>query len=62
MLQLVIAHTGEAALFWRHLKKQILANRFFHSLAAELRELWRCLNNIAADCQHVRCLIGARAS
>ncbi len=49
-------------LFWRHLKKQVLANRFFHSLAAELRELCRCLNNIAADCQHVRRLIGARAS
>ena len=49
-------------LFWRHLKKQVLANRLFHSLAAELRELWRCLNNIAADCQHVRRLIGARAS
>ena len=49
-------------LFWRHLKKQVLANRFFETLAAELRELWRCLKKIAADCQRVRRLIGASAS
>ena len=48
-------------LFWRHLKKQVLANRFFESIAAELRELWRCLKVIAADCQRVRRLIGADA-
>ncbi len=49
-------------LFWRHLKKQVLANRFFESIVAELRELWRCLRNIASDRQRVRRLIGADAS
>jgi putative transposase len=49
-------------LFWRHLKKQVLANRFFESIAAELRELWRCIKTIAADCLRVRHLIGADAS
>ena len=49
-------------LFWRHLKKQVLPNRFFESIAAELRELWRCLKDIAADCQRIRYLIGANAS
>lgn len=49
-------------LFWRHLKRQVLANRFFESIVAQLRELLRCLKLIAADCQRVRRLIGASAS
>jgi transposase len=49
-------------LFWRHLKKRVLANKFFESIAAELRELWRCLKTIATDCQHITRLIGACAS
>lgn len=49
-------------LFWRHLKKRVLANRFFESITVQLRELWKCLEALAADGQQVRRLIGVNAS
>ena len=49
-------------LFWRHLKKRVLANRFFESITAQLRELWKRLKTLAADGPQVRRLIGANPS
>jgi len=49
-------------LFWRHLKKRVLANRFFETIAALLRELWKRLTCLASDGQQVRKLIGADTS
>lgn len=49
-------------LFWRHLKKRVLANRFFESIAAQLRELWKRLKALTSDGDQVRRLIGAGAS
>jgi putative transposase len=49
-------------LFWRHLKKRVLANRFFESITAQLRELWKRLRALAADGPQVRRLIGADPS
>jgi putative transposase len=49
-------------LFWRHLKKRVLANRFFENMVAQLRELWKRLKALASDGAQVRRLIGAGAS
>lgn len=49
-------------LFWRHLKKRVLANRFFETIAAQMRELWKRLTCLASDGPQVRRLIGADAS
>jgi transposase len=47
-------------LFWRHLKKRVLANRFFETIVAQLRELWKRLVDLASDGPLVRRLIGAK--
>lgn len=49
-------------LFWRHLNKRGLVNRFFQTIAAQMRELWKRLTCLASDGQQVRRLIGADAS
>jgi len=36
-------------LFWLHLKKRVLANKFFETTAAQMRELWRRLTCLASD-------------
>lgn len=49
-------------LFWHHLKRRVLANRFFDNMTAQLRELWKRFKALAADGPQVRLLIGAYAS
>jgi putative transposase len=49
-------------LFWRQLKRRVLANRFFESIVAQLRELWKRLKVLMADGIQVRQIIGANAT